>query len=174
MLIICILKSAWFIWPSKLCPECPIRTAGYSLSFPSLTWSIMMVYRNTVLSFTLLWFLTTGWLSLLTLHRIHFRNVQTSSPRLMKAHQIWDRAGSRLFFFTLLSLTRSHSLSSSVDNSQMWPLQDKVHVPQGREKRIKNCGERKHVRWVSATCLTLICGLSFCRCWFLLWFLHWT
>ncbi len=44
-----------------------------------------------------LWSLTAGWLLPLTLHRIHFRKVQTSSLPLMKALQIWDRAGSRLF-----------------------------------------------------------------------------
>lgn len=46
----------------------------------------------------MLWSLTTGWLLPLTLHRIHFQKAQTSSSLLMKALQIWDRAGSRLFF----------------------------------------------------------------------------
>lgn len=106
----------------------------------------------------MLWFLTAGWLWALTLRRIHFRNAQTASLRLMKALQIWDRAGSRLFF-----------LGSSVDNSQMWPLQDKVHAPQGRERRIKSCAERKHVRLVSATSHFLICVLPFHARKFLLW-----
>lgn len=67
----------------------------------------------------------------------------------MKALQIRDRAGSRgVFFF----------LSSSVDNSQMWPLQNEVHVPQGRERRIKPSAERKHVTGVSGF---FACILSF-------------
>lgn len=66
-------------------------------------------------------------------------------------------------------------LGSSVDNSQMWPLQDKVHVPQGRERRIKNCAERKHVRLVSATSRFLICVLPFARAHFSSgYFPHWT
>lgn len=66
-------------------------------------------------------------------------------------------------------------LGSSVDNSQMWPLQDKVHVPQGRERRIKNCAERKHVRLVSATSRFLICVLPFASANFSSgYFPHWT
>lgn len=49
-------------------------------------------------------------------------------------------------------------LSSSVDNSQMWPLQNEVHVPQGRERRIKAGAERKHVTGVSGF---FACILSF-------------
>lgn len=87
----------------------------------------------------------------LTLRRIHFRPAQTSfPPPLMKALQIRDRAGSGGFFFCFFFP------SSSSDNSQTWPLQNELHLPQGRERRIKTGAERKRVTGVSAFSLHVL------------------
>lgn len=113
-----------------------------------------MVYRITVLSFLHPALMSDHWLlSALNITQNSFpKGADVSPPPLMKALQIRDRAGSRVFFF----------LSSSVDNSPMWPPQNGVHVPRGREKRIKTGAERKHVTRVSAFFACILSPTSAC------------
>lgn len=100
-----------------------------------------MVYRITVLSFTHSALISDRWLAFafnITHNSFPKRTDSPHSPLWWK-HSRYETEQEADFF-----------LSSGVDNSQMWPLQDKVHAPQGRGSRIKNRAERKHVRWVSA------------------------
>lgn len=80
----------------------------------------------------------------------------TSSLALMKAPEIWDRAGSPLcyFIFFLLSLFRFFllRLCSGVDNIRTWPLWDKVHEPHGSVGNILNTALKRNM---SKECQTL-------------------
>lgn len=118
-----------------------------------------MVYRITVLSFLHPALMSDHWLlsQPLTLRRIHFRKTQTSpSPPRWKCSRYETEEEAEFF------------LSSRVDNSQIWPLQNEVHAPQGREReRIKTGAERKHV--TGGVSLLFACILSF-ACVLFFWF----
>ncbi len=75
MLVICVSKSAWFIWSTQPCTDLPIRTSACLLSFPSFSWSIMKVYRITVLSFTHSALIFDRWLA------FAFNITQNSFPK---------------------------------------------------------------------------------------------
>lgn len=68
-------KSARFIWFTQPGTDLPIRTSGCLLCFPSFTWSIMTVYRITVLSFTRSALICDRWLA------FAFNITQNSFPK---------------------------------------------------------------------------------------------
>lgn len=106
----------------------------------------MMVYRISVLSFTHSAFISDRWLAFpFSITENSFPRHADFFPPVWWKHYRYETEQEADFF-----------LGSSVDKSQMWPLRDKVHVSQGRERRIKNRAERKRVRLVSATSHSLI------------------
>lgn len=68
-------------------------------------------------------------------------------PPLMKALQIRDRAGSGVFFF--FSVAALTTVKRDL-------FRNELHLPQGRERRIKTAAERKHVTGVSAFSLHVL------------------
>lgn len=141
------------------CTDLLIRTSACELHFLSCSWSVMMVYRITVLSFIYAALISDRWLAFSS------NIAQDSFPKRTDFFPPSDESTPDM----RQSRKQTFFLSSSVDNSQMWPLQDKVHVPQGRERGIKNCAERKHVRRVSATSHFMICVPFFLTRKLLLW-----
>lgn len=75
MLVVCMQKSAWFIWSTQPCPALPIRTSACLPRFPSFTLNIMMVYRITVLNFSLSALISDRWLA------FGFNIAQNSFPK---------------------------------------------------------------------------------------------
>ena len=71
MLVICVQKSAWFIWSTDL----PIRHQPVCGAFLRPTRSIMTVYRITVLSFTRSALISDRWLA------FAFNITQNSFPK---------------------------------------------------------------------------------------------
>ncbi len=92
------------------------------------------------------------------LHAPYFRKAVPLLPwLLLKAPEIWDRAGSPLcyfiYFFLSLLLFFLLRLCSGVDNIRTWPLWDKVHEPHGNVGNILNAALKK--RNTSKECQTL-------------------
>lgn len=139
--IICVWKSARFIWFTQPCMQLPIRRSTCPLRFPSFTGSIMMVYRIRVLSFFHPSLMSDHWLlfQTLTLHRIHFQKVQTSFPSSDESAPDMRQSRKPSFFSVAVLTTVKCDL-----------FKTEVHGPQGRERRIKTGSERKHVTGVSA------------------------
>lgn len=100
-----------------------------------------MVYRIRVLSFFHPSLMSDHWLLFqpLTLRRIHFRKVQTSSHSSDESTPDM-RQSRKPSFFSVAALT---TVKCDLFKTE-------VHGPQGRERRIKTGAERKHVTGVSA------------------------
>lgn len=105
MLAICVSKSAQFIWSTQPCTDLPIRTSARPQSFSSFTWSIMMVYRITVLSFTRSALISDRWLA------FAFNITQNSFPKLTDFFPLSDestpdmRQSRKQTFFSVAVLT---------------------------------------------------------------------
>lgn len=117
----------------------------------------MTVYRITVLSFPPSALIHDRFVPLNVTRSLFPKSGPTSSLALMKAPEIWDRAGSPLCYFILffslsLLLFFLLHLCSGVDNIQTWPLWDKVHEPHGSVGNILNAALKSNT---SKECQTL-------------------
>lgn len=117
----------------------------------------MTVYRITVLSFPPSALIHDRFVPLNVTRSLFPKSGPTSSLALMKAPEIWDRAGSPLCYFILffslsLLLFFLLHLCSGVDSIRTWPLWDKVHEPRGSVGNILNTALKRNM---SKECQTL-------------------